>query len=245
VAGCGHYRTLSLLLFAEGPSPRGNCGGAASSSGSLLAEEGVWQALPTPQLLSDQQLQEALHAEACGSQRDITPRVQRAFGQDPMLLAFVSATPDATTQEAFTRWAGKLAGHVSDFPPPLPTCGELSTCLPPARRACPTRTHRTPRRYAALLTAGLQPTCAAAEDTPVGGWSWTPTSEALGILQQISTLQVNLSLLHTTGISPAVAQLRNHRNREVADAAEGIVAQWRAAAVSVLEQAADALQCRG
>lgn len=79
----------------------------------------------------------------------------------------------------------------------------------------------------------------------MGGWSWTPTSEALGILQQISTLQVNLSLLHTTGISPAVAQLRNHRNREVADAAEGIVARWRAAAVSVLEQAADALQCRG
>lgn len=139
VAGCGHYRTLSLLLFAEGPSPRGNCGGAASSSGSLLAEESVWQALPTPQLLSDQQLQEALHAEAGGTQRDITPRVQRAFRHDPVLLRFASAPPDAATQEAFTRWAGKLAGHVSDFPPPLPTCGELSTCLP-GWHAAPERT---------------------------------------------------------------------------------------------------------
>lgn len=50
-------------------------------------------------------------------------------------------------------------------------------------------------------------------------------------------LQVSLNLLQKTGIAGAVAQLRNHRDHLVASAAEGIVAKWRAAAVSALDQA--------
>ncbi len=48
-------------------------------------------------------------------------------------------------------------------------------------------------------------------------------------------LQVSLNLLQKTGIASAVAQLRNHRDRLVASAAEEIVGKWRAAAVSALE----------
>lgn len=45
-------------------------------------------------------------------------------------------------------------------------------------------------------------------------------------------LQVNLALLESTGISRAVAMLRTHRIDEVSKLAEGIVAKWRACAVS-------------
>jgi hypothetical protein len=53
----------------------------------------------------------------------------------------------------------------------------------------------------------------------------------------MAVLQVNLSLLQSTGISAAVAQLRSHRCRELAVAAERIVAKWRGCAVAVLEAA--------
>ncbi|EFN59254.1 hypothetical protein CHLNCDRAFT_49761 [Chlorella variabilis] len=96
-------------------------------------------------------------------------------------------------------------------------------------------------RWAAKLNSHISdsppPLPTSELDTPLGGWSWTPTVEALAILRELSTAQVSLNLLQKTGIAGAVAQLRNHRDHLVASAAEGIVAKWRAAAVSALDQA--------
>lgn len=59
-------------------------------------------------------------------------------------------------------------------------------------------------------------------------------------------LQVSLALLHETGISAAVAQLRTHPSTAVAGAADAIVQRWRTCAVAALEQAeAGLLERRG
>ncbi len=58
----------------------------------------------------------------------------------------------------------------------------------------------------------------------------------------VADMQVNLSLLEGTGISRAVAQLRNHSNRCIAAAAEDIVRGWRSCAVAALQHATGAQQ---
>lgn len=85
------------------------------------------------------------------------------------------------------------------------------------------------------------PPPASEDDVPLGGLRWVPTQEALAILQELSRSKVSLPLLQATHISRAVAMLRTHRIRDVADAAAAIVARWRSCAVAALEQANMAL----
>jgi hypothetical protein len=81
------------------------------------------------------------------------------------------------------------------------------------------------------------PAPASAALTPLGGTTWVPTAEALGILRELGAAEVNLALLERTRISRAVAMLRTHPLPQVAQAAEGLVARWRTSAVEALSTA--------
>lgn len=136
--------------------------------------------------------------------------MQQAFAADPDLFRFVASAPSDSARDAFARWAAKLNSHISDSPPPLPTSG-AGTYAAPAEAPCPaaeapllpvpSQALRRPpcaapaAAEAALLLPRLAlhlccPPCGAELDTPLGGWSWTPTVEALAILRELSTAQV-------------------------------------------------------
>eukprot|EP00887_Chlorella_sp_A99_P005279 scaffold1.g5279.t1 len=134
-------------------------------------------------------------------------RPQAAFQAKPELLNWT-----------FKAWERRLSACISDLPPPLPT-SEL--------------------------------------DVPVGGWAWTPTGEALAILQELQArslwlglgdsdlgnsgiacgAEVSLQLLHETQITRAVAELRSHRDQQVARLAEAITDKWRGLALAAMQTA--------
>ncbi|GAB4818034.1 hypothetical protein N2152v2_005080 [Parachlorella kessleri] len=52
-------------------------------------------------------------------ERDVSARVKAAYKEFPRLHQWVAATPSAFTVETFRAWADRLAGHISEQPPPL------------------------------------------------------------------------------------------------------------------------------
>jgi hypothetical protein len=66
---------------------------------------------------------------------------------------------------------------------------------------------------------------------------WVPPAEALAVLHQLGSVQANLPLLERTQISLVVASLRTHPLKEIASAAESVVARWRCMAEAALQTA--------
>ncbi|KAL4424785.1 hypothetical protein ABPG77_000825 [Micractinium sp. CCAP 211/92] len=204
----GAHRTASLLL----PTRKLSLAGAGSSGGA--GGEGEWQLPPTPRMLTDEELRAQLAPgePSAGSGQGGSGSLEAALGGLKPISAGV--------QRRFSGFP-QLLTFVQALPSPH-TLSHFRHCAD---------------KLSAHISDMPPPIPTSELDTPVGGWRWTPTQEALALLDELRASPVNLSLLESSGIAGAVAQLRNHRNASIALKADDIVHRWRTAAVAALTQA--------
>ncbi|PRW58714.1 hypothetical protein C2E21_2742 [Chlorella sorokiniana] len=237
-------RTLSLLLD---PKPLSN---------SASPEEHRWEVPdePSPQLLSREQLLRCAGgslgggeglAGGAGSGNNASAAPARAGA--PAAAAAAAPAGGTDSQSASKQEALAASGRVigKDLQAAFQRYPQLLAFATRSPSAAAAQQFEGWAEKLESHISDLPPPLPTGDlDTPVGGWRWTSTAEALRILQQLSSARVSLALLESTGVCRAVAQLRTHSNRDVASAAEGIVQRWRTCAVATLEQATAGLARR-